>query len=215
MTLKQKFILRFIALVILITGTYSLSLYQHEPSNYDGVIQSQRFTKLNKVGEALSPWQGPWSCVVDSKTGLIWENKTDDESIHDGLWSYSWYQDKKGVENAGDCYFEPNRCDTSDLIKRMNQEKTCGISTWRLPTEKELKSLVFEFPKTGEAKIANEFFPNTKRGDYWTSTSDVQLKGVFAHLKQGAVAIDFIEGKPRTIPYRNAAFVRLVSDTTE
>lgn len=181
--------------------------YEHVPSE----AGESRFIKLNKQGEPMHPWQGPWSCIFDTESGLVWENKTDDESIHDALWTFSWYQQGKGVKNSGDCYFEPDRCDTSDLIRRMNAEETCGLNEWRLPTVEELNSLVNDNPKTGDAKIAGDFFSYTKRGDYWTSDADVVLQGVYAHLKSGAIALDFIEGKPRAIPYRNAAFVRLVS----
>ncbi|MCG8673470.1 MAG: DUF1566 domain-containing protein [Pseudomonadales bacterium] len=203
--------MNWVARGLVIAGTLILAVifgrYEHSPTPaYEG-----RYIKLSRVGELMRSWQGPWSCVLDTQTNLVWENKTDDESIHDALWTFSWYQDDKGVKNSGDCYFEPDRCDTSDLIMRMNQEKTCGISNWRLPTSKELSSLIFNIPRTGEAKIANDFFSHTKRGDYWSSDADIPLQGVYAHLKTGAIAIDFIEGKPRAIPYRNAAFVRLVS----
>lgn len=194
-------------LVISLALLISLSHYRHQPSP----AASSRFVKLNVKGEPLHPWQGPWACVLDRQTRLVWENKTDDEGIHDALWTFSWHQGGKGVENSGDCYFEKNRCDTDDLIRRVNQEKTCGLGNWRLPTAQELQSIIFHHPKAGDAKIAGDFFPHTKRGDYWTSNADTPLYGVFSHLKYGALAIDFIEGKPRAIPYRNAAFVRLVS----
>jgi len=183
--------------------------YKHEPSE----PMTSRFIKLDTHGKAKQPWQGPWACILDTKTGLIWENKTDDESIHDGLWTYSWKQKEVGVDNSGDCYFETERCDTDDLIRRMNIEKTCGLDNWRLPSVAELSTLVNENPKVGQAKIFNDFFPFTKRGDYWSSDHGIPLTGVYGYLKEGAYAFDFIEGKPRPIPYRNAAFVRLVTKT--
>ena len=44
----------------------------------------QSYTKLDASGTPLpddAPW--PWAMVKDNVTGLIWENKTDDGSIHD------------------------------------------------------------------------------------------------------------------------------------
>lgn len=183
--------------------------YQHYPDK----SVTGRFAKLDAEGEVMSVWHGPWACVHDKKTGLVWENKTDDESIHDSLWTYSWFEQGQGVENSGDCYFEKDRCDTADLIRRANQQGTCGRKDWRLPTTEELLSLVNPSPKTGKAVIHNDFFAHTKRGDYWSADHSIPLKGVYAHLGSGALAVDFIEGQPRSIPYRNAAFVRLVSGT--
>lgn len=203
----MSWILRTLILVALLILLLAFSYYEHTPTQ----AGTGRYIKLDKQGEAMQPWQGPWSCILDTETGLVWENKTDDETIHDALWTYSWYQNGKGVENSGDCYFEADRCDTADLIRRVNQEQTCGLNNWRLPTSHELQSILYNTPKTGEAKIAGDFFSSTKRGDYWSSDSDVVLQGVYKHLKSGAIAIDFIEGKPRSIPYRNAAFVRLVT----
>jgi hypothetical protein len=194
----------FLGLLILVGA---MSDYQHQAP----VFAEGRFVKLDAAGKHLNPWQGPWACILDTQTGLVWENKTDDESIHDALWTYSWYIDEKGVENTGDCFFEENRCDTSDLIRRVEAKQLCGLSEWRLPSAAELQTLVFDLAKTGDAKIEGDFFAHTQRGDYWTSDAGIALEGVYAHLGEGAIAIDFIEGAPRSIPYRNAAFVRLVS----
>lgn len=183
-------------------------------------LPESRFIKLDIDGHPLSPWAGPWSCVLDKTTRLVWETKTDTESIHDGSWTYSWYNDpagqvsgieKIGVENNGDCYFESTRCDTSDLIRRVNQEKTCGITTWRLPTASELSALVFPAARPGEPWIDQDFFPYMQRGDYWTSEAKVSLTHQYTPYSPGARAINFIRGDRVALPYRNAAFVILVN----
>ncbi len=199
-------------IAVIISVLIAVVIISQQPKDIP-LPEHSRFQKWDKNGKPMHNWHGPWACVFDQQTGLLWENKTDDESIHDSYWSYSWYDEKnkKGKANFGDCYFEPNRCDTSDLIRRVNKQKTCGRDNWRLPTSEELRSIVFLQPKTGEATIANDFFSHTKRGDYWTADSDLPLTGVFAHLGHGARAVGFVEGKVRVIPYRNAAFVRLVS----
>lgn len=207
--MKRPRRLLLILLPPLALATALLFGYRHEPS----APEASRFIKLDSQGAPLAPWQGPWSCVYDSQTQLVWENKTDDESIHDALWTYSWYRDGAGVSNGGDCYFEKDRCDTDDLLRRANREAICGISDWRLPTLKELSTLVKANPKTGMASIHNDYFLHTKRGDYWSQDHRVPLSGVYAHLGEGALALDFITGEPRVIPYRNAAFVRLVSSS--
>ncbi|WP_105167951.1 Lcl C-terminal domain-containing protein [Pseudoalteromonas sp. T1lg23B] len=177
-------------------------------------IAHPRYTKITAQGKALSPWQGPWACVLDHQHNLLWEVKTDDESIHDGYWTYSWYDHGLGKANFGDCYFEDARCDTQDLIRHTNQQALCGQNNWRLPTEYELASLIQPPKRPGQPYIAYDYFAHIKKGDYWTSKAKVKLQQQFAHLKQGAKAVNFHSGEVVSLPYRNAAFVILVSDIT-
>lgn len=171
--------------------------------------------KTDRDGRAMDAWSGPWSCVCDTRTGLLWEVKTDDEGIHDGHWTYSWYERDFGVADNGDCYFEEERCDTRDLIRRTNREKLCDAGNWRLPDSEELQTLLYPQARTGAPLIDTAYFPKTRRGDYWTGEGEKPLRGVYRYLNNGAAAIDFIAGEQVTIPYRNAAFVRLVADSSK
>ena len=180
------------------------------PGEQPSAVPSERWQKLTAKGQPLAPWAGPWSCVLDKQSGLIWEVKTDNESIHDGYWSYSWFDGRAGQANMGDCYFESERCDTLDLIRRANREAQCGITNWRLPTAKELQSLLYHQGKTGDALIEKGFFPHTKHGDYWSGQAQQALTSSFRHLGYGALAVNFGTGETTALPYRNAAFVRLV-----
>ena len=202
-----------IVLSILFVGL--LSFYCFINAKQDPHPQPHYLTKIAADGNSLSAWQGPWQCVMDSRTGLLWEVKTDSETIHDGYWSYSWFDGAQGVKNFGDCYFKKDRCDTNDLIESTNQKGLCGFNNWRLPTVKELSSLVDQNHKPGHQTIDLNFFPHTKGGDYWTSQSQAPLKGSFRHLREGAVAVNFLTGKSQALPYRNAAFVRLVTEWRE
>ena len=221
---QRSLILCFLSATALLTAAL------HQPQ--DPQPAPHHFTKVDDLGEPLPNWAGPWSCVCDSRSGLLWEVKTDSESIHDGLWTYSWYQGAReeplalkvsnpasdttrGVPNQGDCYFEDERCDTADLIRRTRQENLCGTEHWRLPTSEELQTLIYTDAKAGQPTIDTAFFPKTKRGDYWTSEQDDSLQTVYSYLKSGAVAISFADGQSITIPHRNAAFVRLVSSNSK
>ena len=170
-----------------------------------------RWQKIASDGSPLGAWQGPWDCVLDVKTGLIWEAKRDDEALHDSYWSCTWFNGARGVAKGGSCYFEHGGCDTLDLIQRVNQAQLCGQNNWRLPSTEELQSLVSPALIAGSATIRTDYFPNTKAGDYWTSNADIPLTKHFQYLSPGAQAISFLTGDVIALPYRNAAFVRLVS----
>ncbi|MFC6632985.1 DUF1566 domain-containing protein [Microbulbifer taiwanensis] len=205
--MKFRALLVFVLPAVILVAAALYSAPQQVP-------QPHHLTKIDGSGKALSAWSGPWSCVCDDRTQLLWEVKTDDEGIHDGYWTYSWYQYEQGVANSGDCYFEKARCDTEDLIRHTNRQKLCGAENWRLPTTDELQSLVIADPIPGHPAVDTDYFPRTKRGDYWTSDGNQPLQGVYQYLKRGSRAINFINGDAVTIPYRNAAFVRLVADNS-
>lgn len=52
-----------------------------EDSDY--TCNPHSYTKLDAEGNALPDAAASWSMIKDNVTGLIWENKTDDGSIHD------------------------------------------------------------------------------------------------------------------------------------
>jgi len=87
--------------------------------------------------------------VQDNVTGLIWENKTDDNSIHDKDNTYTW-------QNAQDVF-----------IATLNSTHFGGFSDgWRLPTIKELTTIVdSSIPYPGPT-INTDYFPNTVSSYY-------------------------------------------------
>ncbi len=200
-------------LLILIMFIVALLMAAFNGNQTQPTPELSRWVKLDVAGAAIANWSGPWSCILDKSTGLIWENKDNNEGIHDANWTYSWSDGQGlGVENRGDCNFDNRRCDSQDLIQSARQEKTCGLSQWRLPTAKELTTLINHTPPVGEPVIDTDFFPHTKRGDYWTADNRQPLTGGYRFLGQGAMTISFIKGKKIATPYRNAAYVRLVTD---
>lgn len=201
---------RFLVSLFFISGL----LYIGAIATFPTPPADPHWQKISAQGQPLSPWQGPWACIFDRRQQLYWETKTDDESIHDGNWTYSWFQDAVGTENHGDCYFEDNRCDTDDLIRRTNQQQLCGQTKWRLPTQVELLALKQTQDRPGKIALATDYFIHIKHGDYWTSSHQQPLSGIFRHLKHGAVAVNMTHVTPLTLPYRNAAFVILVSEAS-
>lgn len=174
------------------------------------------FTKLDENGEALSPDSESWECVEDNVTGLIWEVKTNDYSLRDRSWKYSWYNSTgvydgghAGEENSdGDqtCVDNAN-CDTEKFVTQVNAQSLCGSTAWRIPTRSELQSLLlFSEPSTA---IDTNFFPQTNIGandlasSYWTSTPS-------ASDSQKAWAVSFYAGTAYTFSKANIKYIRLV-----
>ncbi|WP_339136252.1 MAG: DUF1566 domain-containing protein [Candidatus Electrothrix sp. GW3-4] len=126
------------------------------------------FTKLDSNGDPLVD-QGAtsWSCVQDKVTGLIWEIKTDDGGLHDKDDTYTWYSSASSLGSAdgggATCFgYDSNDsgtfCNTETYVERVNATNLCGASDWRMPTIKELKSLV-HYGRVNPA-IDVAYFPN-------------------------------------------------------
>ncbi|MCI5226667.1 MAG: DUF1566 domain-containing protein [Candidatus Electrothrix sp. AX2] len=142
------------------------------------------YTKLDSKGDPLSDQSvtyasTPWACVQDNVTGLIWEVKTDDSGLHDKDDTFTWYNtnpatngDANGTENEGtNCFgYESNNaatyCNTQAYMNRVNNAGWCGASDWRMPTIKELESLV-HYGRTFSA-IENNYFPNPVNAVNWS-----------------------------------------------
>ena len=117
----------------------------------DYIINPPSYTKLDENGNELPDSATEWVMVRDNVTGLIWEVKTDDDTIHDKDDAYTW-------QNAQDVF-----------IPVLNTANFGGFDDWRLPNREELHSLVNYgryYPS-----IDTFYFPNTISSSYWTSDS--------------------------------------------
>jgi len=121
-----------------------------QDAQYAGPVRS--YTKLGQNGIELpdtATEADGWIMTRDNVTGLIWEVKTDDGSIHDKDNTYTWY-------------------DTEDFINTLNADNFGGYSDWRMPTVEELSSLV----NSGmyNDAIDSMWFPYTMSSN-WSSTT--------------------------------------------
>lgn len=154
------------------------------------------FTKLDASGRDLSVDESVWHCVRDNVTGLIWEVKTDDNGIHDKDKTYRW--GGLGANLHGSEFHN----DWNPLVNGANEEALCGVTGWRVPTIKELESLVhFGRPRL---TIDALFFPNTRPQIYWSTTAS-------AEYISSAWVVSFYRGWT-SLEYRSfeLAHVRLV-----
>lgn len=175
------------------------------------------FTPLNANGDEMDDLSTQWTCLRDNTTGLVWEVKTEDGSIHDTDATYSWYQDTdnggfEGDLNGPDTTCALTDCNTQDFVALVNINGLCGFFDWRLPNHEELMSIV-HFGKTDGFKIDTTYFPFASDEEdtivwYWTNQPGAD--GVSDSGAQNAWAIDFVSGVDNFLNKSTAAKVRLV-----
>jgi hypothetical protein len=103
--------------------------------------------------------------VTDNSSGLMWQKcsigQTDDAICSDSTWNYTWYW----ASGTYDATYNPASEDVCGALNR------AGYSDWRLPSKRELMSIVdYSVLYPGHA-INTEFFPNTSATKYWSSTT--------------------------------------------
>jgi hypothetical protein len=121
-----------------------------QDGNY--TINPPSYTKLDANGNALPDSATTWAMVKDNVTGLIWESKTTDGSIHDANKTYTW-ADAQNV-----------------FIPQLNAANFGGHNDWRLPTQQELRSIA-DYSRYKPA-INTGYFLNTQNSQYWSSSAD-------------------------------------------
>jgi hypothetical protein len=149
-----------------------------QDGNYS--INPPSYTKLGQNGIALpdsAKQHEGWIMTRDNVTGLIWENKAVGGGIHDKRNLYTWC-DKNPATNGGNegtCGKEKETgelaTDTEGFIKALNDSNFGGFSNWRMPTQKELQSIV-DYSRWYPA-IDMAYFPATTATtgtSYWSST---------------------------------------------
>lgn len=169
---------------------------------------AERFVKFDDSGQALPATTGQThSCVLDRRTGLVWEVGHPGDQGH----TYSWYSaDKRihmsepGQANGGDCPLD--RCDTQARREAVNGAGLCGQRDWRMPSRDEVLTLTARAPSGNPHVLDPDFFPDAVAGEYWTGET-------FRLYPRSAWAFDTRTGLDRTDWKTVAKPVRLVRGT--
>lgn len=154
------------------------------------------FTKIANDGRTLpaeaelGDGPGDWACTRDNVTGRLWEVKTDNGGWRDKDWTYTWYDPASPDDNPGDagdtstCNDTLNgwRCNTANYVIAVNAAKLCGYSDWRMPSIKELESLV-DYGRYSPA-IDRGYFPHTPSSYVWSGSP-------WAYSPSSALGVDF------------------------
>jgi len=152
-----------------------------QDGNY--TINPPSYTKLDANGNVLPDSATTWGMVKDNVTGLIWENKTVDGSIHDAGKTYTW-DDAQSV-----------------FIAQLNASNFGGHNDWRLPSREELRSIV-DYSRYNPA-INTGYFPNTQSNSYSSSSTD-------ASYTSRAWLMSFYYGSDGSYAKSNSYYVRAV-----
>lgn len=203
--------------VITVTASAVFALgfmaFAPKPAQSDDIAPPDRWVKVGGKGQSLPAEAGPWTCVQDRSTRLLWENKTDNEGARYEDSTYSWFDARTtlGVPDRGSCMKADRSvfaCDSADLVEMANRDRWCGVDGWRLPSDVELQSLLFDTGFEGSPRIAYGYFPNTGRHAYWTSSVRTGPSGELE-----VAELHFGTGETNWLPARRAARVRLVTSS--
>jgi hypothetical protein len=183
-----------------------------KPNHTGAGTAGSKYTKVSNDGTDLPESASlggnatDWACTRDKVTGLLWEVKTS-SGLRSQDHFYTWYNgDPKtnagsvGVISGGECH-STGRCDTEKFVTDVNSTTLCGFSDWRLPTKRELQTLVLA--DTNNPSIDTKYFPNTNEFGYWSSSSYDQNPDL-------AWSIYFTYGYPYFYGKLNDYCVRLV-----
>ena len=187
------------------------------------------YTKLDAYGYELPSNAKSWACVLDNRSGLIWEVKTDDGGARDKDNKYRWGGKglsgtalKRVANSPGNKYPESRWNGSGDryddwnkLIDSANSEQLCGFSDWRVPDLYQLASLVrcrggrYQNLDKGcsgsyqKPAIDTKYLPNAQSSWYWSASP-------VASYSDGAWLLSFGSGYDYSYDRSSYSHVRLV-----
>ena len=133
-------------------------------------INTPAYTKLSAGCAVLPDNATTWPMVGDEVTGLVWEEKHNLDNVtnyadpNDADNTYTWFDGSNGTPGDG--------TDTMDFIHDLNASSYGGFSDWRLPTVKELQSIVDY--SCYKPSINSKYFPDTVTNfDDWYLSSTI------------------------------------------
>jgi len=163
------------------------------------------------AGATLGDAGADWACTQDNITGLTWENKTAASTdLRYSDHTYSWYN-SDGSTNGGNAgntgsntcnaTLPGNLCNTEAFIGALNPARLCAHADWRMPTRRELLTLVYADKSI--PSIDPSYFPNPPASPFWSASS-------YVPDPSSAWFVDFADGYSNATDKSHSNSVRLV-----
>jgi hypothetical protein len=174
------------------------------------------YTKIANNGATLLPsgtlgaGATDWACTKDNVTGLTWEVKTAGSAdLRYSGHTYRWYSNDATSNGGGAGSAGSNTCNgtlpgglcnTEALTTAVNAAALCTYSDWRLPTRRELLTLIDA--DGSSPSIVQTYFPNTVVASFWSGSAHA--------LAASAWSVDFSGGNISDSVKTSPFAVRLV-----
>jgi hypothetical protein len=107
-------------------------LYPTDPTNGASTFPPSGLSKVDGSGKKLPDNALSYACVRDNTNGLLWETKTDDDTLRDKDWTYK--VGSGGADSSGGQCSGIATCDTATYVAKLNEISFCGKTDWRLPS---------------------------------------------------------------------------------
>lgn len=179
--------------------------------NFDYTKIANNGTTL-AAGAALGTAATDWACTRDNVTGLVWEVKSPTSAnLRYSGHTYSWYDGSTGSTGSDTCTatLPSSLCNTSAYITAVNAAALCSYNNWRLPTRRELLTLVHN--GASSPALDGTYFPNTISDLYWSSNTYMAF--MVSTVKVSAWLVNFSVGDAHTYNKAYPYYVRLVRPT--
>ena len=161
------------------------------------------YIKYDINGNEVADSRQQWSCVHDTRNGLIWEVKSREDSMRRPDNLYSWFDPDnkhlKGAADGGRCKGGID-CDTSAYVQAMNERNYCGYNDWKLPTKEELQTIINLENSSDGVTVNKQYFPETLPSWYWTSSENSQREELAWYvLFRNGHALSDLKERPKHI----------------
>jgi hypothetical protein len=148
-------------------------------------------------------------CVKDKVTGLLWETKTADGGLRDSQKTYTHFDSTTVAQKSDGTKAIQAEIDAADnaatFVKQVNISRLCGFDDWRLPTARELHSIV-NYGLTNIAIDVKVFInPGQLDYKYWALSYLLDSQGI-----DQAFDVNFYVGYVYSDYRDSSLYVRLV-----